>query len=130
MVSVYYTHRVGDNPELVEFKCENISCQRAYEIIDDYPWAAEIKFFEQYGEGGSFYFVLGDMTGLHAAFQFIPVDEGNGLLDVDILLKKGFLGIFGRKSKSIHFDLLAIDEAKLKIRDMFQYSLSALYNKY
>jgi len=130
MVNVSYQHRIGNDPELVGFSHEDISYEDACKVIDNYPWESELKLFEKYGEGGGFNFVLSGLDGGYADFQFIPVDLNNGFLDLNIVLKEGLWGIFGRKSKSLDYDVVSISEAKTKLRELFDYSLSSLYDKY
>lgn len=130
MVDVNFQHRVGNAPELVEFSHNDISYADACKVIDNYPWESELKLFERYGEGGGFNFLLSGLEGGYADFQFTPVDHNEGFLGLNIVLKEGLWGILGRKSKSIDFDVVSTSEAKTKIRELFDYPLSSLYDKY
>ena len=130
MVDAHYQHRTGSSPELVLFSRKNISYKTACDIIDRYPWASELELSDRYGEGGGFYFVAGAPEGIHAAYQFTPVDADRGLLNLELVLKKGWLGMIGRRAKSIDFDAVSTSMAKQKIRELFTDSPEALYEKY
>lgn len=129
LVKVYFQHREG-GVELVEHERDLKSHRQACEIIDKYPWAEELKLFEELGEGGGFFFVAGDLNGQYASFQFAPMEKDDGLLDLKVVYKKGFLGIFGRKSVSVDFKLVSIAKAKQHLKELFDYPIESLYRKY
>ncbi|MCE0495457.1 hypothetical protein [Vibrio salinus] len=130
MVDVYYQHRVGNNPELVNFSRKEITYRDACKVIDDYPWESELALFEQHGEGGGFNFVLSAPDGGYADYQFTPVGLNEGFLDLTIVLRKGVLGMFGRKSVSVNCDVISARDAKIKMKELFDSSLLSLYEQY
>ncbi|QPI62600.1 hypothetical protein [Vreelandella venusta] len=129
LVKVFYQHREGGT-ELVDHEKELKFHREACETIDNYPWRKELELFEELGEGGGFFFLLGDMDGKFASYQFIPVESDRGLLDLEVVSKLGFIGIFGRKSVSVDFKLVSIPEAKHQIKELFEYPIDSLYQKY
>ncbi|EJG0664862.1 hypothetical protein C4G29_RS22640 [Vibrio parahaemolyticus] len=129
LVKVFYQHREGGT-ELVDHEKELKFHREACETIDNYPWQKELELFEELGEGGGFFFLLGDMDGRFASYQFTPVESDRGLLDLEVVSKLGFIGIFGRKSVSVDFKLVSIPEAKHQIKELFEYSIDSLYQKY
>ena len=128
-VKVFYQHR-ENGAELVNHERDLESHREACEIIDNYPWAKELKLLEELGEGGGFFFTSGDMDGKFASYQFTPVEIDRGLLELQVVSKPGFIGIFGRKSVTVDFDLVSISEAKQKIKELFEYTIDSLYQKY
>jgi len=129
VVKVFYQHREGGT-ELVNHERELKSHREACETIDSYPWEKELALFEESGEGGGFLFLLGDMDGKYASYQFTPVENDKGLLGLEVVSKRGFIGIFGRESASVDFNLVSISEAKNHIKELFEYSIDLLYQKY
>ncbi|HAS8178430.1 TPA: hypothetical protein I7671_21645 [Vibrio vulnificus] len=129
LVKVFYQHREGGT-ELVDHEKELKFHREACETIDNYPWQKELELFEELGEGGGFFFLLGDMDGKFASYQFTPAESDRGLLDLEVVSKLGFIGIFGRKSVSVDFKLVSIPEAKHQIKELFEYSIDSLYQKY
>ena len=129
MVKVYYQCR-EKGTELVNHERELASYREAYEVIDNYPWAEELAFFEKLGEGGGFLFVLGDLDDKYASYQLIPSDVDKGVLLLDVVLKKGVVNFLGRKSLSVDFDVVSISEAKRYIKELFAGSIDSLYEKY
>ncbi|MCG7497846.1 hypothetical protein MHO82_13330 [Vibrio sp. Of7-15] len=131
MVSVkaYYQHRV-DGPELVNHEKEVKLHRELCDIIDNYPWVRESELFEELGEGGGFFFILGDEDSKYATYQFTPMGYDEGLLDLDIVVKPGFLNIFNRKAVSKSFDVVSIPEAKRHLKEFFDHSVDSLYKKY
>jgi len=85
---------------------------------------------EELGEGGGFFFTSGDMDGKFASYQFTPVEIDRGLLELQVVSKSGFIGIFGRKSVTMDFELVSISEAKQKIKELFENTIDSLYQKY
>lgn len=128
-IRVSYSHRV-DGDELVNHDKDVTVYQEACSIIDHYPWQSELALTEELGEGGGFYFLLGDYQGQYAAYQFVPMEPGKGLLDLDIVQKRGLLNFLGRKALSKSFELVSIAEAKIKIKELFEHSVDSLYQKY
>ncbi|MEF1210572.1 hypothetical protein REH77_00180 [Vibrio alginolyticus] len=129
MVKVYFQYREGGT-ELVDHERDLKSHREACEIIDDYPWVEELELFEQLGEGGGFFFILGDLDAEYASYQFTPVEADRGLLDLDVVSRPGFLNIFGRKSASVDFKLVSIPEAKHHIKELFEYAVDSLYKRH
>lgn len=129
MVKASYSHRT-DGAELVHHNKEVRRHREACDIIDNYPWEAEFKLSEETGEGGGFHFVLGDLNDKHASYQFVPVDLNKGFLMLEVVLKKGTLGIFGKKTVSVDFDAVSASEAKDKLKDLFSHTVESLYEKY
>lgn len=128
-VKVYYQHR-EQGPELVNHERELHHFGDACEVIDHYPWARELELFEEHGEGGGFFFLAGDENSRYASYQFTPLEAGKGLLDLEIVLKPGVLGLFGRQAVSVSFELVSIDEAKAQIKKLFDRSLETLYSQH
>ncbi|EGU0168809.1 hypothetical protein JFQ74_004740 [Vibrio parahaemolyticus] len=128
IVKVFYDHRV-DGEELVVYEKSIRLYREACEVIDQYPWKAEIELTEKLGVGGGFQFILGDER-VYACYQFTPIDYDKGFLFFDLVMAPGFLNIFGRKSISKDFDVVSISEAKVKIKELFDYSVASLYEKY
>ncbi|WP_261887052.1 hypothetical protein [Vibrio pomeroyi] len=128
-IKVFYQYREGGT-ELVNHESDLKFHREACETIDTYPWAKELELFEELGEGGGFYFILGDMDGKYASYQFSPVENDRGLLGLEVVSNPGFIGIFGRKSVSVDFKLVSISEAKHHIKELFEYSIDSLYKKY
>ncbi len=129
LIKAHYQHREGGT-ELVDHQRDINLHREACEIIDNYPWVKELELFEELDEGGGLLFVLGDYNSKFASYQFIPVEKDAGLLDLEIVIKPGFLNIFGRNSVSVSFDLVSIPEAKQHIKELFNYSIDSLYNKH
>ena len=129
VVKAYYQHREG-GIELIDHKKELKFYHEACEIIDNYPWVEELKLFEELGEGGGFFFLLGDLDGQYASFQFTPVEKDSGFLELMVVYKPGFLRILGRQSVSVDFELVSIPKAKCQIKELFEYSIESLYRKY
>ena len=88
-----------------------------------------MEAFDKYGVGGGLYFSLGD-DNVYACYQFVPVDINSGILSLDVVLKPGFLNIFGRKSASKYFNIVSIPEAKSKLKDLFDHTVESLYEKH
>ena len=128
LIRVVYAHRV-DSEELISHEKEVRLHRELCEIMDAYPWAAEMEYFEKYGEGGGFHFLLGD-DKVYACYQYVPVDLHSGLLDLDIVLKPGLLNFFGRKAISKHFDIVSVSEVKAKVKELFEHSVESLYKKH
>ncbi len=129
LVKVAYQHR-EDGTELVNHEKTLKSHHEACEIIDNYPWAKELALFEELGEGGGFFFSLGQLGNKYVSFQFTPVEQNQGLLDLEIVRSPGFLNIFGRKSVSKSFNVVSVTEAKLHLKSLFEHSVESLYEKY
>ncbi|MEI8592891.1 hypothetical protein [Photobacterium sp. Hal280] len=129
LIKVFYQHR-ENGTELVNHERDLKSHREACETIDNYPWEKELKLFEEFGEGGGFFFMLGDMDGKFASYQFTPVESDRGMLDLQVVSKPGFIGIFGRKSVSVDFKFVSIPEAKHQIKELFEFSIDSLYQKY
>ncbi|KKC99588.1 hypothetical protein [Photobacterium halotolerans] len=129
LVKVFYQQR-ENGTELVNHERDLKFHREACETIDNYPWEKELELFEELGEGGGFFFTLGDMDGKFASYQFTPVESDRGSLDLQVVSKPGFIGIFGRKSVSVDFKLVSIPEAKQHIKELFEYSIDSLYQKY
>ncbi|ELB2078740.1 hypothetical protein QNZ73_004702 [Vibrio parahaemolyticus] len=129
MVKVYFQHREGGT-ELVDHERDLKSHREACEIIDNYPWVEEIELFEKLGEGGGFFFILGDLDAKYANYQFTPVEAERGLLDLEVVYSPGVLNIFGRKSVSLDFKLVSIPDAKHQIKELFEYTIDSLYTKH
>lgn len=130
MINVFYALRENSSPEMVGHEKTIQSPRELNQLLDNYPWEAEIEYTRALGEGGGFYFLLGDEKEAFASFQLIPVEIKRGLLDLNVVAKKGFLGIFGRQSVNVSFDEVSLPEAKEKIRELFDYSVDALYRRY
>lgn len=129
MVQILYSHHT-DMREFVHRRINTESFDKACEVVDKYPWAREIALFEELGEGGGFEFLLGDRRGPHAHYQFTPVEEGKGFLDVTVVAKSGLLSVLGRRALSRHFDLVTIEAAKTHIQELFEHSVEFLYRKH
>ncbi|MEL6117946.1 hypothetical protein P0Y67_22395 [Photobacterium sp. SP02] len=129
LVKVFYQQR-ENGTELVNHERDLKFHREACETIDNYPWEKELELFEELGEGGGFFFMLGGMDGKFASYQFTPVESDRGLLDLQVVSKPGFIGIFGRKSVSVDFKFVSIPEAKQHIKELFEYSIDSLYQKY
>lgn len=129
LVKASYQHRT-DGAELVNHEADVTSHRQLCELIDAYPWASELALTEEHGEGGGFYFLLGDYAGSYASYQFVPVELDKGLLDFEVVAKPGFLKIFGRQSATKHFDSVSIAEAKVKIKELFDFPVAILYQRY
>ncbi|GEM77685.1 hypothetical protein [Vibrio sagamiensis] len=128
-IKVFYQHREGGT-ELVNHERDLKFHREACETIDNYPWAKELELFDELGEGGGFYFMLGDMNNKYASYLFTPVENDRGWLHLEVVSNPGFLGIFGRKSLSLDFKFVSISEAKHHIKELFEYSIDSLYKKY
>jgi len=129
MVKASYSQR-SDGEEIVHHEKTLRLHREACEIIDNYPWETELKLGEETGEGGGFYFLLGDENGKHASYQFVPMDIDKGWLMLEVVLKKGTLGIFGKQTATVDFDAVTTFEAKDKIKDLFNHTVESLYAKY
>lgn len=128
-VKVYYQHRDGGT-ELINYEKELQSYREAWDVIDHYPWDKELELFEEFGEGGGFFFILGDEGGKSASYQLTPIENNRGSLTLDIVSKPATFGIFGSKSVSVDFELVSIPEAKSHIKALFEYSIDSFYEKY
>lgn len=137
MIKAFYTYLKDspetsseNNPEIVEHKQTVNGKHEITDVIDNYPWTSEIELSAKYDQGGSFYFLLGDEDGLHASYQFVPVEMHKGLLFLNIVAKKGFLGIFGNQSVTVDFDEVSSSEVKTKVNDLLTFTIEELYEKY
>lgn len=128
-VKVHYQHRDGGTA-LVNYEKDIKRYREACEIIEQYPWAKEVQLSAELEEGGGLQFILGDSDAKYACYQLIPAEENKGLLSLDIICKRGFLGIFGRQARFVDFDVVSISEAKQRIQDLFNHSVDTLYEKY
>ena len=129
MIEVIYLCRENNKPELLSFKKENQTYDEACKILDNYPWEAEEEWFEKTGEGGGLYFKLQESEEIYAYFQFTPMEDKRGLVFMEIQLAKGFLGIFAKRKKELNFDLMSVDEFKVKLKELFTHSVHSLYEK-
>ena len=129
MIHVSYSHHALGT-ELVHYEKSAKSHSDACRLIDSYPWLPELELTEKLGEGGGLYFLLGSEKEKYASYQLVPMGPDEGFLLLDIVANRGFLGVFGRKSVSENFDLVTISEAKLKLKELFDYSVDKLYEKY
>jgi len=130
MIEVVYLCRENNEPKLLLFTKENQTYEEACKIIDEYPWKAEEEWFEKTGEGGGLYFKRQESEEVYAYLQFTPMEEKKGLVFLEIQLSKGFLGLFGKKNKNLDFGLMSIDNFKIKLKELFVYSVGSLYEKY
>lgn len=128
-VKVSYQRRT-DGTELVNYDKTVKSHKELCELIDDYPWASEQALAEELGEGGGFYFLLGDYKNAYASYQLVPMEVDKGLLELEVVIKPGFLNVFGRKAITKHFDIVSTSEAKAKLKDLFDHSIEHLYKRY
>lgn len=129
MVEASYSHRT-DGTELVEHKKTLRLHREACEIIDNYPYETEEKLTDELGEGGGLYFWIGDIKEKYACFQFVPMDVNKGWLTLEVVVKKGTLGLFGKKAVDVDFDETTIFEFKDKVKDLFSHSVESLYDKH
>ncbi|WP_447553581.1 hypothetical protein [Vreelandella sp. EE22] len=129
MVHIHSSHHTEDR-EFVHHKVETDYVDEAFEIIDRYPWTQEIAIFEELGEGGGIDFVMGDVKGKHAYYQFIPIEEDKGLLSLTVVVKTGLFNLLGRQALSRDFHLVTIDTAKTHIQELFEHSVEFLYEKH
>lgn len=130
MIEVSYSHNKDGTGELVEKTTQVTTYQELCDLIDAYPWDTEIALFEKSGVGGGITVVSGDVKQQCASYLLIPVETGKALLNLDILLKPGFLAIFGRKATSTDFGEVTVEEAKIKLKELFDHSIASLYQKY
>ncbi|WP_414932895.1 hypothetical protein [Vibrio europaeus] len=128
IVKVVYDHRV-DGQELVIHEKILRQYREVDALIDSYPWKSELRLSEKLGVGGGFHFIHGDEK-IYACYQFVPVELDKGFLFLDIVLAPGWLNILGRKALSKDFDTVSTSEAKMKIKELFDYSIASLYDKY
>lgn len=128
-IHVFYQHRV-DGPELVNFETQIRSHRDLCDLMDRYPWTEEQRLTDETGEGGGFHFTLKGHNNQYAVYQFTPVDAQHGLLDLSIVIKPGWLGIFGRQALEQHFDVLTISAAQQQLKELFSHSPETLYRHY
>lgn len=128
-VKVYYQYRDGGT-ELINYEKELQSYREAWDVIYYYPWDKELELFEALGEGGGFFFILGDEGGKCASYQLTPIENNSGLLTLDVVSKPATFGLFGGKSASLDFELVSIPEAKNHIKALFECSIDSFYEKY
>ncbi|KMQ50454.1 hypothetical protein CHISP_2572 [Chitinispirillum alkaliphilum] len=129
MITVIYTCR-KDDADLVEHESVVNSHEEVCQIVDNYPWSSELVLSEEMGEGGGFWFILGNPKNKSATYQLVPMEHHKGLLDLSVVLKPGFMNLFGKKTVSKSFDLVAIEEVKAKVKELFDHSVDSLYKKY
>lgn len=92
------------------------------------PWASEIALTEELGEGGGLFFSRSGENGAQVSLQLVPIEVDKGFLELNIIAKKGFLGIVGRKSVSKTVDEVSLAEAKTYVKQLFDYSIDDLYH--
>ncbi|MCC4798202.1 hypothetical protein BCT30_00620 [Enterovibrio norvegicus] len=126
MVNVFYSFR-GEHSEMQHVEVQTSHYHDAIDLIDKYPWREEVALFEEHGEGGGLFFTVGDEDDKYACFQLVPTEPDKGLLCFWLVLDKGFLGIFGKKTINTPFEEVSISEAKSKIKPLFNYSIEQLY---
>ena len=129
MIRVSYQCR-EEGSELINHEQVATSYQDVCEVVDNFPWVKEAELSEKYGEGGALFFTLGEPGGKHACFQLTPTGIAEALLDLDIVLKTGVLGLFGRRAVNKHFDVLSVEQAKIQLKELFEHSVDSLYAKY
>lgn len=129
LVNAFYQIR-EDGTKLVNYQRVLNFHSEICEVIANYPWERELKLSIELKEGSGLVFSIGDMDGIHASYEFTPVEVDKGVLSLDVVLKPGFLGIFGRKKVSVDFDVVSIAEAKQHIKQLFEYSIESIYQKY
>jgi hypothetical protein len=130
MIKALFSHGEENGTELVHNTEENVSYAKACQIIDEYPYEHEFKFIEKTGMGGAIFFYLGDMNEAHAYFQYVPYDNNSGHLFLDINLKQGFLGFFGKKVKETAVELVSRKIFKVKLKELYAHTVESLYEKY
>lgn len=103
--------------------------QEACDIIDNYPWAREVALFKKTEAGGGIHFYVSDGKK-HAEYTIIPTTKHEGLLLLDIFIKQPFLYFFGGEKVSKDFGEVTIAICKQQIKEMCDYSIDELYQKY
>ncbi|MFG6666998.1 hypothetical protein ACGK9R_07800 [Halomonas sp. HNIBRBA4712] len=129
MVQILYSHHT-DTREFVHRRLSTDRYDKACEIIDQYPWAQEMALFDEQGEDGGFEFLLGERNGRHAHYQFIPIEERKGLLQLSVLARTGLFKVLGRRALTRDFHLVCADTAKGHLQDLFEHSIDFLYEKH
>ncbi|MDP4537824.1 hypothetical protein Q3O60_16695 [Alkalimonas collagenimarina] len=130
MIEVSYSHNKDGEGELVEKTTSITTYQELCDIIDSYPWDTELALFEKSGVGGGITVVCGDVKQQFASYLLIPIETDKALLNIDIVFKPGFLTIFGRKATSTDLGEVSIADAKSKLKELFDHSITSLYQKY
>ncbi|MBM6550814.1 hypothetical protein [Marinomonas ostreistagni] len=117
--------------QLVSYDLEIDTFDEVCLLIDEYPWERELALAHVRGEKGHFHFVRRDGDQLpYASIQFVPVSKGRGRLDVDVVVRPGFLDFFGRKALSRHFNVVDMVDAKAAVKELFEAPVTDLYQKY
>ncbi|UYF98896.1 MULTISPECIES: hypothetical protein [unclassified Halomonas] len=129
MVQISYSHHTADR-EFVHRRITTDRFEKASDIIDQYPYQHEAEMFEELGSGGGLEFLLGDLKGQHAHYNFIPVEADKGILDLSIVAKKGVFNLLGRKALIRHFYLVTPETARAHIAELFEHSVEFLYEKH
>jgi hypothetical protein len=127
MLDMYYTHQENNGAKSVNFSKKNLTYDESLLVIDNSPWRENFKWFREKKEGRGLYFKKSSENGVQAYLQFVPIEEGRGLLFLEIQLKRG---LWGRKTKSIDFEMVTTGELKEKVKELFYYGIYTLYEKY
>lgn len=132
MTAVYASYLLHDyQNKLVTYDIELHSFQDMCLLIDEYPWEKELALSNSNGQAGGFHFWRDEGEGApYASFLYVPTAKGSGTLDLDVVIRPGFLDVFGRKAISKHFNVVNVVEAKAKFKDLFDDSVEHLYRKY
>lgn len=130
MIEAYYTFNDPEKPGMIEGENNAASYRDIVEIINDYPWEQEMRLSEERGGGGGFYFGRKGENGEAVNVQFVPFGVREGLLLVDVTLKPGFLGFFGRKATSVDFDVVKTDKALHVLKQLCEYPIAKFYDTY
>lgn len=129
MVQILYSLHT-DGREFVQRRLTTDRYDRVCEIIDHYPWAREAALFEEQGKSGGFEFLLGERNGLHAYYRFIPIEECQGLLMLNVVARQGLFKWLGRRSLTRDFHLVTADTAKHHVQELFEHSIDGIFDKH
>lgn len=129
MVRILYSLHT-ENREFVHRRITTDRFDKACDIIDQYPWAREIALFDEQGVGGGFEFLLGERQGLHAHYQFVPIEQRQGLLMLNVVARQGLFKWLGRRSLTRDFHLVTADTAKHHVQELFEHSIDGIFDKH
>jgi len=119
-----------DGQDLTHTPLQVVSDKEALVAYDAYDWARDLASLNTFGMSGGFYIRKGELSAKYAESNIMSEEENKVSLSLDVLIDKGFLGLFGGKKLSRSFDDISHAEAKNIIRDIYELSEDQLVDKY
>ncbi|KJY72122.1 hypothetical protein [Vibrio nigripulchritudo] len=129
MINVHYSYREGDAKEPTHFSSENATIEQVMSILTEYPWDTEGDLPTEEHAGGGIFVEITNHNKQEATFQIVPFGCEHCMLFANVVLKKGFLGIFGKQSVSKDFEELTPEQAIERIKPFLSISVPSIYEE-